>query len=176
MDGKSAGSVIWITGLARVGKTTTAKALAAALTARGLRPVVLDGDAMRAILGVQDYHPDARRRLAFIYARLAREIASQGFCVIVATISLFNDVHLWNRNNIGSYFEILLEAPMDKLSERPGSEIYKDPDSVNVVGREVEPEWPFAPTMRISTCEGLSSAQVANLILDRIEIPQLHCE
>lgn len=46
----TAGGVIWITGLAQVGKTTTPRTLAAALEARGRRPVLLDGDAMRLVL------------------------------------------------------------------------------------------------------------------------------
>src|ERR1700743_854725 len=74
----TAGGVIWITGLAQVGKTTAARPLIAALEARGRRPVLLDGDAMRVVLDDFGYAPDARRRLAFTYARLGGEISGQG--------------------------------------------------------------------------------------------------
>jgi cytidine diphosphoramidate kinase len=127
--------VIWITGLARVGKTTTANALVQAMTSSGIRPIFLDGDVLRSFFSIHDYDSDTRRRLAFGYAHLAHEISSQGFCVIVATISMFHDVQAWNRAHITGYFEVLLEAPIEELSKRPGGELYFDAADSPVVGR-----------------------------------------
>ena len=163
---ETAGGVIWITGLAQVGKTTTARTLAAALEACGRRPVLLDGDAMRVILDDFGYAPDARRRLAFTYARLAREISAQGFLVVVATISLFHDVHEWNRKNIENYFEVFLEAPLECLSARKGAGVYARSEEQPLVGVGIEAEWPVAPDLRFCTNDGLTPERISELILD----------
>ncbi|MFP6902332.1 MAG: adenylyl-sulfate kinase, partial [Verrucomicrobiia bacterium] len=44
------GRVLWITGLSGSGKSTIAAAAADQLHARGERPVMLDGDAVRAAI------------------------------------------------------------------------------------------------------------------------------
>ena len=61
----------------------------------------LDGDALRAVMGDELGHSaDDRRRSAMRNARLCRLLAQQGVDVICATISLFHEIHRWNRENI----------------------------------------------------------------------------
>lgn len=50
----------------------------------------------------------SRKNLARSYARIAFLLAKQGVTVIVATISLFHDIHAWNRANLPGYFEVFL--------------------------------------------------------------------
>jgi cytidine diphosphoramidate kinase len=157
--------VVWITGLARVGKTTTAKALVEAVASSGPRPVLLDGDSLRSAFAIHDYDSDTRRRLAFGYASLARDISSQGFGVVVATISMFHDVHAWNRAYIPCYFEVLLEAPIAELSERRGGELYIGATALPVVGRDLAVEWPLAPNLRLRTGGEMTPERAARLIL-----------
>ena len=105
------GRVVWITGLSGAGKTTLARALQRALPGS----LLLDGDELREALGASGHGFDAesRRRLALTYARLAGRLARQGATVIVATISLFHDLHAWNRANLPGYVEIFLDVPED---------------------------------------------------------------
>jgi cytidine diphosphoramidate kinase len=123
MTGQS-GSVIWITGYSGAGKTTLAKALLARLQGRA---ILLDGDELRQVLGQtggsHDY--DGRKRLAFIYARFAGLLASQGATVVVATISLFHDVHDWNRANLPGYVEVFLDVPEAERRRRDPKGLYK---------------------------------------------------
>lgn len=88
---RAGGRVIWLTGLSGAGKTTLARALLKYLP----RAVLLDGDELREALGVATSGFDAasRKKLALTYARLAGLLARQGLTVVVATISLFHDVH-----------------------------------------------------------------------------------
>ena len=117
------GQVLWITGFSGAGKTTLATALMPYL---GPRSVLLDGDELREALGVTNYGFDRenRRRLAFTYARLALMLAKQGFTVVVATISLFHDLHAWNRENLPGYIEIWLEVPGEELRKRDPKGLY----------------------------------------------------
>jgi adenylylsulfate kinase len=135
--------VVWITGLSGVGKTTLAVALRDALGHKdGKRPVIIDGDQIRAVLDEPGYDLSTRKRLAFVYSRLARHLASQGFDVIVATISLFHDVHRWNRESLPGYFEILLGGPLERKVN--GSH---PPTAADWVGVDQTPEWPHEPDL-----------------------------
>ena len=124
-DTKS-GTVFWITGLSGAGKTTLAELLVPALRNRGRAAVLLDGDMLRAILGREAgaYDREARRELAFVYARLAHALAAQGIDAVCATISMFDAVREWNRTNNASYVEIYLDVALAERVRRDPKGIY----------------------------------------------------
>jgi cytidine diphosphoramidate kinase len=122
--------VIWITGLSGAGKSTLAQALAPRLRSQGGPVVLLDGDELREVFGAVTANADnhgreGRLALALQYARLCRILASQGFTVVIATISLFREVHAWNRAHLPGYFEVYLKVPLDELRRRDPKGIYR---------------------------------------------------
>ena len=115
--------VVWITGLSGAGKSTLATALVAHLRTPGEFVVRLDGDELREVFGLaavngQSHGREARLALAMQYSRLCRVMASQGLTVVIATISLFKEVHVWNRANLPGYFEVFLKMPIEELRRR----------------------------------------------------------
>ena len=123
-------SVYWITGLSGAGKTTLSKAFYKLLKSKNLPVILLDGDDLREIFGrasisFDNHNREARIELAMKYSRLCKLLSSQGFIVIIATISLFHEVHTWNRSNIPKYFEVYLNIPIDELRKRDPKNIYK---------------------------------------------------
>jgi len=123
------GRVIWITGLSGAGKSTLAKELSQYMRKCGELVIQLDGDELREVFGVVDadsfdYGQQSRLSLAMKYAKLCHLISAQGFSVVIATISLFSEVHIWNRNNLPGYFEIYLKVPLDELLRRDPKGIY----------------------------------------------------
>lgn len=109
----------WITGLSGAGKSTLARMLVEHLRNCGRTVVFLDGDDMRAVMGRTNAHTrDERLDLALSYGRLGKLIASQGIDVVIATISLFHEVHEWNRKNLPGYVEIYLDVPLEELKRR----------------------------------------------------------
>lgn len=148
---KASPRVIWITGLSGAGKSTLAHDVVARLRAEGKAVVQLDGDELREVFGAvaanaQNHGREGRLALAMQYAHLCRVIASQGLTVVIATISLFREVHAWNRENLPGYFEVYLKVPVEELRRRDPKGIYRRFDAgelSNVAGLDLpidEPE------------------------------------
>lgn len=125
MTAPDPGTVFWITGLSGAGKSTVAVRLQARLRAIGRPAMLIDGDRMRAILGAEGLGSPDRRRLGGIYAALARETALQGLDVVCATMSLFHDLHDWNRANIPRYREIYLRTQLATRRTRDPKGLYR---------------------------------------------------
>ena len=146
-------SVIWITGLSGSGKTTLASGLVQKLISHNLPVIRLDGDELRHIFGVsatdQKIHTrSARLSLARQYSRLCQSLSNQGFIVVIATISMFEEIYSWNRQNLPNYLEIYLKVPIDELRLRDPKGIYMRYDSgqlKNVAGLDLEVEEPSSP-------------------------------
>jgi adenylylsulfate kinase-like enzyme len=144
--------VLWITGLSGAGKSTLARAVTERLRARGWPVVLLDGDELREVFGAtaanaESHGREGRLALALQYAHLCRVVANQGLSVVIATISLFREVHTWNRANLPGYFEVYLKVPVEELRRRDPKGIYRRFDSgelSNVAGLDLpidEPEY-----------------------------------
>lgn len=143
-------SVIWITGLSGAGKSTLAKEVTTLLRDAGEQVVVLDGDELREVLGAvsantKNHGRDGRIALSIRYSHLCRLIAAQGFTVVIATISLFREVHAWNRANLPGYFEVFLKIPFEELRRRDPKGIYRRFDAgelTDVAGLDLEVDEP----------------------------------
>lgn len=149
----SEGLVIWITGLSGSGKTTLSQHVTSQLREQHISAIFLDGDELREVLGGSMSEPNsygrgARLLLAKRYSLLSRLLSSQGHTVIVATVSLFREVHEWNRQNIPNYFEVYLRVPLDELRRRDPKGIYRDFDDgklENVAGLDLGIDEPESP-------------------------------
>ena len=172
--------VIWITGLSGAGKSTLAFAVSRALRAADEAVVVLDGDELREVFGASavnnaNHGRDARLALAFQYAHLCRVIAAQGFTVVIATISLFREVHDWNRANLPGYFEVFLRVPLNELRRRDPKGIYRRFDAgeiSNVAGLDLPIDEPiaanFCPTFAPDRCADELATELLNHLHERL--------
>ena len=148
---KEDGRAIWITGLSGVGKTTLAQELIKLITVTGEPVIHLDGDKLREIFDVvernsQNYDRNARLGLAMKYSKLTNVLCSQGFTVVVSTISMFNEIYDWNRTNLPNYFEVYLKIPLDELRRRDPKNIYNQYDEgiiKNVAGLDLPVDEPL---------------------------------
>lgn len=163
------GTVWWITGLSGAGKSTVGRLVRDAVSARGCPALLIDGDAMRDVLGETGAHgPDDRLRLALIYARLARDVARQGIDAICTTISMFHAVREWNRVHIPRYREIYLRVPLSELKLRDPKGLYARAgcaDGAAVVGLDAPCEEPQAPDLVIDNFGDMGPAAAAERIL-----------
>ena len=166
---KKIGRVIWITGLSGAGKSTLASSLVKRLRETDAAVVLLDGDELRDVFGVtslnsENYSRDKRIALALQYSRLCKLLAKQSFTVVIATISLFKEVHAWNRANLVEYFEVYLKVPLAELRQRDPKVIYSAFDAgklKNIAGLDLPVDEPCSSDL---VCEFLLGQPIEELV------------
>lgn len=175
------GVVVWITGLSGAGKSTLANELVVRLIAAGDAVVMLDGDELREVFGAvaankQNHGRDGRLVLAMQYARLCRVISAQGFIVVIATISLFREVHNWNRAHLPSYFEVYLKVPVDELRRRDPKGIYRRFDAgelAQVAGLDLSIDEPEAADWVVDFEQEHSVAELADELFKTLKTKEV---
>ncbi|MBI3868539.1 MAG: adenylyl-sulfate kinase [Verrucomicrobia bacterium] len=164
------GQVIWITGLSGAGKSTLALQVVERLRQSGRPTLLLDGDAVREVVADPGVGHDRDSRLtnAMRICRLAKLAADQGLAVVVATMSLFKEVHAWNRAHLPHYCEVLVKVRLEILKHRDARGLYSRAErgeAANVVGVHVPYDEPQDPHLSLLN-EG-SERELTSLV-DRI--------
>jgi adenylylsulfate kinase-like enzyme len=141
---------------------------------------MLDGDELREILGstaptVDNHDRTARIALAKRYALLCNVVASQGLTVVIATISLFSEIHEWNRSNLPNYFEVYLRVPISELRRRDTKGLYRSFDSgeiANVAGLDLAVDEPLYPHLLVDYAPDTSVHVSVQRVLQALELEQ----
>ena len=139
--------VIWLTGLAGSGKSTIGKELYKTIKKDKNNIVYLDGDDLRDILGDYGYSKKDRIELALKRSKIAQFLSSQGIIVIVTTISMFNEIYIYNRKNIKLYKEIYISCSLEELIARDQKSLYSNALAnkiKNVIGIDIDFDTPNA--------------------------------
>ena len=152
------GCVVWLSGVSGAGKTTIAEAISARLKPSLPELVLVDGDAIRDLVGAGlGYHEAARIEQIGRIQRLARLLSGQGLVVLVAALYANRELLAWNRASLPGYFEVHVDAPMDLVRARDVKGLYAKADSgtmKHVVGLDVPWHPPQAPDLVIDAAAG----------------------
>ena len=159
------GGLIWITGLSGSGKTTIAKELVKYYQNKA---ILIDGDEVRKVLDLSSsgYDYNGRKHVAFTYARLCHLLSEQGFLVICATISMYDEVRQWNKDNNKYYCEIFLDIDEAERKKRDPKKLYANHKNNlinNMAGLDYEIELPKEPDIIID--ETVSIDESIDIIL-----------
>jgi adenylylsulfate kinase-like enzyme len=124
------GLVIWITGLSGTGKTTIGKALIQLLNDNNINAISLDGDELRSVLGASsllnsDHNRNARIELSRKYFKLCQLLSDQRFNIVISSVSMFQEIYSWNRENLKNYYQIYLDVPLEELKRRDPKGLYQ---------------------------------------------------
>lgn len=164
--------VIWLIGLSGAGKTTVGRELWRLWKETDSNTVLVDGDEIRRIFQ-HDQNNDAytlagRRRNAERIRELCAWLDRQGINVVCCILSLFEDVHEWNRANYVKYFEVFIDAPLDAVTARDVKGIYRPAlkgEARNVVGIDIPFTPPAKPDLVIDNSSSFDPAALARRIL-----------
>lgn len=167
------GTVYWVTGLSGAGKTTIGNILYQKIKEKKDNIVILDGDALRNVYGNDlGYTRDERNKGAYRNARISTMLAEQGIDVICCTISMFDDVRTWNRENIKNYVEIYLNVSLEVLKRRDQKGLYSGISSGktnNVAGADLQVDLPKNSDIVIENDGEQLPAKIADFILKNVE-------
>ena len=119
------GSVLWFTGLSGSGKTTTAKAAAAELLARGRHVEVLDGDELRETIckGLGFSRGERLENIKRI-AYMAKLLSRNGVDVLVSAITPYREMREYARSVLPSYVEIYVHCSLAECERRDVKGLY----------------------------------------------------
>jgi adenylylsulfate kinase len=98
-------------------------------------------------------------------------LASQNINVVISTVALFREIHVWNREHFRYFLEVFLDVPLDELRRRDPKSIYKRFDEgeiTNVAGLDLKVDFPASPHLHIRHQDGLTSHQIVETILDQL--------
>ena len=136
-----------------------------------LRKLFKSGDKTKG-----EYNRDERVRLSRKYGALCKSLSSQGFIVIIATISMYSEIYSWNRKNLPNYFEVYLNVPIDELQRRDPKKIYRNFSSgnlINVAGLDLEVDLPTEAHLIIDYKSGQTTDIVVDVIVKSLKMEKL---
>ena len=123
---QTTGFIVWLTGMARAGKTTLAQLLATRFTAAGRRVELLDeGGAAKLLLDglgpSKEDHAKAVARVGFV----AKAVLRNGGIAICAALSPYRDARDQLRKESRRFVEVFVDCSMEKLQQRDPEGIYR---------------------------------------------------
>jgi adenylylsulfate kinase len=116
--------VIWLTGLSGAGKTTIAHALIEKLKEKKISPILLDGDAVRALVQQMGFDAESRKKHNLQIGKWAAFLEAQGHWVVVSMISPYNDIRQEVRAMCQNFVEVYVSTPLNVCQQRDPKGLY----------------------------------------------------
>ena len=136
--------ITWIIGMSGAGKTTLGRELVSQWKRQDPATVLVDGDEIRAVFaadrGDDAYTIAGRRRNAERIVGICSWLDQQQINAVCCVLCIFPDVLAENRRKFSNYFEIFVDAPMERLVERDSKGLYaaaRKGTMPNVVGVDI---------------------------------------
>lgn len=168
--GANFGAVIWLCGLSGAGKTTLNSELVRLLRQKYHGVLLLDGDILRSFSRDFDYTRAGRIESAKAFFPFLQNLAAQGFICCYATISMFNEIYLQNRQGLKNYYEIYVKCDLDELFLRDQKGLYsgvKNGTMRDVVGLDIKYDEPSADFVIDNSQKGQIKER-AELLYERV--------
>ena len=163
---KNKGILFWVTGLSGSGKSSIAKKFFQRLKKYG-PTILINGDNMREIFNLKKYDKDSRLKNAMNFSKFSEFVTKQKINVIFANIGMFHKARNRNKNKITNYVEIYIEAKLKKIIQKGKKKTYKK-NNTNIVGKDIIPELPKSPHIRIRNDFSKDVGQLSDEVLKKM--------
>lgn len=165
------GFTLWLTGLPCSGKSTLARLVAEALSARGRDVEVLDGDVVRRNLSRGLGFSRADRDVNVLRIGFVAELLSRhGVAVVVAAVSPYESTRRKVRESIRDFVEVHVDCPLSECERRDVKGMYaraRAGELADFTGVDDPYEPPEAAEVTVRT-QGESAAESAARVLERL--------
>ncbi len=159
---------VWLLGLSASGKTTLARLLAEALTERGLKVEILDGDIVRTTLSKGlGFTPGDRATNLRRIATMAQTLVRQQVVTIVAAICPYHTIREEVRAIIDEYVEVYLSCPLEVCISRDPKGLYRKAlagEILHFTGIDDVFETPARPDIVVTTHAENPEASLARIL------------
>ncbi|GBD92307.1 putative bifunctional SAT/APS kinase [bacterium BMS3Abin04] len=146
--------VVWLTGLARSGKSAIGNELSERLLEKGLKVEHLDGHSVRNLFPQTGFSRDEVNRHIKRVGYLASKLESQGVFVVASFLSPYEESRKFVRDHCRNFVEVHISTPADVCEAKDNKGIYKKAKSgeiKNFPGVNIEYEKPKNPDLEIDT-------------------------
>ena len=72
-------------------------------------------------------------------------LSDEGINIIISTVSLFHQVHRWNKKKINNYKEIYIKSKLDDIISQKKKKLYLNKQNKNLVSKNIKAEYPINP-------------------------------
>jgi adenylylsulfate kinase len=163
--------VVWLTGLPASGKSSISRYVAEALTRRGFKVELLDGELVRNVFPNAGFTRSERdehvRRIGYLASRLEQH----GVCVVAALVSPYADSRAFVRGLCRNFVEVHVATPLDECERRDPKGLYaraRRGEIRNVTGIDDPYETPIDPEVRVDT-RHLAIPKASEVVLSEID-------
>jgi len=165
---KNKGILFRISGLPGSGKTRIAKKLLSPIKKRYGPTVMWSGDDLRRIFNNREYTREKRYHFGKQNINLIKFFNNQKMNVIFATVGLDDRIRYYIRKNIPNYFEIFIKTNLKQLKKKKIRKFYNN-KSINVLGKDLKPDYPKKPHIKINNDFKINLDQIKLDILRKLE-------
>ncbi|MBZ0180205.1 MAG: adenylyl-sulfate kinase [Melioribacteraceae bacterium] len=163
--------VIWITGLARSGKSEIGEKLTALLKKKGLKAEHLDGHTIRNLFPETGFSRQEVNEHIKRVGLLAKKLEEQGVFVVASFLSPYKESREFVRKLVDGYYEVHISTPVEVCEARDDKGIYKKARQENLPnfpGVTVKYDLPEKPDLEIDTTS-LSTDDAADKIFVNLD-------
>ena len=156
---------VWLTGLSGSGKSAIARALLAALHARGVDAAVLESDVLRTQLTPFPRYDEAERDLFYAsLAQLGVFLVEKGRPVLFDATANRRAYRDAARKRIARFAEIYVDTPLEVCAARDPKGLYRGGKTTALPGLQAPYEAPLAPELVVRGDRGTPDAAAAAVV------------
>ena len=165
-------TVIWLTGLARSGKSAIANSLVEKLKEKGFRADHLDGHTIRHLFPETGYTKSEVNEHIKRVGYLASKLEEQGIFVVASFLSPYKESREFVKSICKNYMEVYVSTPLEVCEERDTTGIFKkarNGEVQNFPGINAPYEIPANGVLNVDT-SNVSVEEAADNIFDNINV------